>query len=132
MAMGLNRVEVIGNVGSEPEMRFMPNTGKPVTNFSVAYNHNYTKQDGEKVEETEWFKVVTWGKLAEICNQFIYSGQSVFVSGRVRLHEWKGKDGQTQSALEIQANQVIFLGKRAGTGDETEAVDELAPEDIPF
>ncbi len=140
--LSLNKAMIIGNVGGEPEMRFTPN-GNPVTSFSVATNRVYTTPDGERRQETEWFSVVTWNRLAENCNQFLTKGQRVYAEGRFHTRTWEGQEGQKHSRLEIIANRVIFLDKRASTsfseekGGEGEngeggEVDELAPEDIPF
>jgi single-strand DNA-binding protein len=146
--LSLNKAMIIGNVGTEPEMRFTPN-GNPVTSFSVATNRVYTTPDGERRQETEWFSVVTWNRLAENCNQFLTKGQRVYAEGRLHTRTWEGQDGQKHSRLEIIANRVIFLDKRAavpfseeraeegevgegGEGGEVGEVGELAPEDIPF
>jgi len=102
----LNKVMIIGNVGSEPEMRFTP-SGKSVTNFSVAVNDKF----GE-TEHTEWFKIVAWGKLGETCNQYITKGRQVFVEGRLETQKWEGEDGQTHYKTEVVASKVVFLGKR--------------------
>src|SRR4030043_314766 len=104
----LNRVMIIGNIGSEPEMRFTPN-GNPVTTFRVAANRVYTTSDGERRKETEWFTVVAWNKLAEQCNQFLSKGRLVYVEGRLRSRSWEGKDGKTHFTNEIVAEKVTFL-----------------------
>jgi len=109
----LNRVEIIGNVGKEAEMRFTP-SGKPVTSFSVAVNSKY----GEN-ESTEWFNIVTWNKLAETCNQYITKGQQVFVEGRLQTRSWEGQDGEKKYRTEVIANRVLFLGQRK-QGETTE------------
>ena len=134
--VSVNRMIIIGNLGSEPEMRFTPN-GRPVTSFSVATNRRYTTSDGERREETEWFTVVTWGRLAEQCNQFLAKGRLVYVEGRLRSHSWEGQDGQRHQRIEIIANRVLFLDRRpAGTlpeaGIDTGAEEDLEPSDIPF
>lgn len=124
----LNRLEVIGNVGSTAEMRFS-STGQPVTNFSLAYNHKFQK-GGEPQEETDWFSVVVWGKLAEVCNRFIFKGMKVYVAGRVTLHQWENAKGETKSRQEIQTNRVIFLSRpliKVGENIENEG-----PEELPF
>lgn len=128
----LNKVLLIGNVGTEPEMRFTPN-GKPVTSFRIATNRVFTAPDGERKRETEWFTVVTWSKLAESCNQFLTKGKRVYVEGRLRTRTWEGQDGQRRSQAEVVADRVLFLDRRAlaslpaeGTGEEIE------PEDLPF
>lgn len=130
----LNKVMIIGNLGSDPEMRFTPN-GRPVTSFSVATNRAYSTPEGERKEETEWFTVVTWNKLAEQCNQFLTKGRLVYAEGRLHNSTWEGTDGQKHSRTEIIANRVTFLDRQSPnvTGEKVEeAVDNLNPEDIPF
>ncbi len=132
----LNKVMIIGNLGSEPEMRFTPN-GQPVTSFRVATNRVYTTPEGERKEETEWFTVVAWSKLAEQCNQFLTKGRLVYAEGRLRTHTWESQDGQKHYRTEIIANSVTFLDRQAtvplpeGKVEEGGS-DELEPEDIPF
>jgi single-strand DNA-binding protein len=89
----LNRAMIIGNLGGDPEMRFTPN-GNPVTSFNVATNRVYNTADGERKEETEWFTVVTWNRLAETCNQYLTKGQKVYAEGRLHNRTWDGQDGQ--------------------------------------
>ena len=134
----LNKIMVIGNVGSDPEMRFTPN-GKPVTSFPLATNRFFTTSDGERKRETEWFDVVTWDRQAESCNQFLTKGQRVYVEGRLRTRSWDGQDGQRRFRVEINANRVIFLDRRAGPGDapegehfEYEYEGAIGPEELPF
>ena len=143
--VSVNRIIIIGNLGSEPEMRFTPN-GRPVTSFSVATNRRYTTSEGERREETEWFTVVTWARLAEQCNQYLTKGRLVYVEGRLRTHTWEGQDGQRRSRNEIVADRVSFLDRQAvaplpeekveETGPEEKieetGTDELEAEDIPF
>ena len=143
--VSVNRIIIIGNLGSEPEMRFTPN-GRPVTSFSVATNRRYTTSEGERREETEWFTVVTWARLAEQCNQYLTKGRLVYVEGRLRTHTWEGQDGQRRSRNEIVADRVSFLDRQAvaplpeekveetGTEEKVEetGTDELEAEDIPF
>jgi single-strand DNA-binding protein len=134
--VSVNKMIVIGNLGSEPEMRFTPN-GRPVTSFSVATNWRYTTSEGERREETEWFTVVTWGRLAEQCNQFLNKGRLVYVEGRLRTHSWEGQDGQKHYRNEIVASRVNFLDRQAvATLPEEKpgesALTEVEPEDIPF
>ena len=128
----LNKVMIIGNLGSEPEMRFTPN-GNPVTSFRVATNRVFTTADGERKTETEWFNVVTWNKLAEQCNQFLAKGRLVYAEGRLRTHTWEGQDGQKHYRTEIVANRITFLGRQgAGALSEEERVEEPEPDDMPF
>ena len=136
--VSVNRMTIIGNLGSEPEMRFTP-SGRPVTSFSVATNWRYTTSEGERKEETEWFTVVAWGKLAEQCNQFLAKGRLVYIEGRLRMNTWEGQDGQKRYRNEIVANIVRFLdrqGTAAAEGKTEESEEsiegELEPENIPF
>jgi single-strand DNA-binding protein len=136
----LNKLTIIGNVGNEPEMRFTPN-GKPVTSFSVATNWLYTSSEGERRQETEWFNVVAWNRLAEQCNQFLAKGRLVYAEGRIHTRNWEGQDGQPHSKIEVIASRVIFLERR-GTSVlpddkiedrmEESTIAELEPEDLPF
>jgi len=135
----VNKMIIIGNLGGEPEMRFTPN-GNPVTSFSVATNWRYTTSQGERKEETQWFTVVTWNRLAEQCNQFLTKGRLVYAEGRLRTRSWDGQDGQKHFSNEIIANKVTFLDKQAaaplpeekeGKTEEPEA-GEIEPEDVPF
>ncbi|MFC1921014.1 single-stranded DNA-binding protein [Chloroflexota bacterium] len=139
--VSVNRMIIIGNLGSEPEMRFTPN-GRPVTSFSVATNRRYTTSEGERREETEWFTVVTWGRLAEQCNQFLGKGRLVYVEGRLRSHSWEGQDGQKRYRNEIVADRVSFLDRQSSThlseertdigSTDISGTDDLEPDDIPF
>jgi single-strand DNA-binding protein len=136
--VSLNKIMIIGNIGSEPEMRFTP-SGNPVTSFRVATNRVYTTVDGERKEETDWFTVVAWGRLAEQCNQFLGKGQRVYAEGRLHTRSWEGQDGQRYFRAEIVANRVLFLDRRAAAAPvpdekvaETGGIGELEPEDIPL
>lgn len=139
--VSVNKITVIGNLGNEPEMRFTP-SGRPVTSFRVATNWRYTTPEGERKEETEWFTVVAWGRLAEQCNQFLTKGRLVYIEGRLRLRTWDGQDGQRHARNEIVADRVKFLDRQpigmAGenkpevkTEEGTESGD-LEPDDLPF
>ena len=134
--VSVNRITVIGNLGSEPEMRFTP-SGRPVTSFRVATNWRYTTPEGERKEETEWFSVVAWGRLAEQCNQFLTKGRLVYVEGRLRLRTWDGQDGQRRARNEIVADRVKFLDRQAAVTTaenkpEESETGEIEPDDIPF
>ncbi len=128
----LNKVMIIGNVGTDPEMRFTPN-GNPVTSFRIAASRTYTTPDGERRQETEWFSVVTWNKLAETCNQFLTKGQRAYVEGRLQTRSWEGQDGQRRTRVEIVANRVLFLDRRAVAALPEETGEEgIEPDEIPF
>lgn len=130
----LNKVMVIGNLGADPEMRFAP-SGSPVTTFRIASSRTFTTKEGEKRQETEWFTVVTWDKLAENCNQFLSKGRKAYVEGRFKTRSWEDKEGVKRYATEIIASQVIFLD-RSGAAPLPEEVEEggegVPPEELPF
>ena len=109
--MTMNKILVIGNLGGDPEMRYMP-SGDPVTSFSVATSWRYRTRDGEQREETEWFRVNAWGRLAETTNQYLTKGSKVYVEGRLQSRTWQGQDGQTRFSNEIRASDVRFLDPR--------------------
>ena len=111
MGRGLNKVMLIGNLGRDPEMRYTP-SGKPVTSFSVASSRSWVSSDGERREETEWFNVVAWGNLAEICNQHLARGQQVYIEGRLQTRSWEDNNGQRHFRTEVVANEMIILGHR--------------------
>ena len=111
----LNKMLVIGNVGRDPEMRYTPN-GNAVTSFSLAVNRRYTPPNGEPQEETEWFDITAWNRLAETCNNYVTRGMKVYVEGRLRSRSWVGQDGQTRFRNEIVANTVTFLNRPQGQG----------------
>jgi single-strand DNA-binding protein len=132
----VNKMIIVGNLGSEPEMRFTPN-GNPVTSFRVATNWRFTNSQGERREETEWFTVVTWNRLAEQCNQFLTKGRLIYVEGRLRTRNWEGQDGEKRFRNEIVADNVTFLDRQAAAAAPEDKVEEaetgdLDPEDIPF
>jgi single-strand DNA-binding protein len=114
MGRGLNKVMIIGNLGRDPEMRYTP-SGRPVTSFNVATNRSWTSYDGERREETEWFNVVAWGSLAEICNTHLRKGQQVYIEGRLQTRGWEDDDGKRHFRTELVANEMIILGERNST-----------------
>ncbi len=111
----MNKITVIGNLGRDPEMRYTPN-GQSVTSFSVASTRRYTTTDGERKEETEWFRVNAWGRLADTCNQYLTKGQQVYVEGRLSSRLYQAQDGQTRVSLDIYLTDMQLLGRR-GDGD---------------
>jgi len=138
---------LVGNLGKDPEMRYTP-SGKPVTSFSVATSHQYTNNNGETVKETAWFRVTTWGKQAEVCNQYLKKGSKVLIEGRLTADAasggprvWTGQDGTPRASFEVNANTVRFLSSRNdGGGGESVGSGEMGPgsflgapeDDIPF
>lgn len=144
----MNKVTIIGNLGSDPEMRYTP-SGQSVTQFSVATNRRYTAPDGERREETEWFRVNTYGRLADVANQYLTKGQQVYVEGRLRSSAYVGRDGQPRASLDVHASDIQFLGSRRdsdgdyGGGDSYGSGGSRAPavsggggyddvDDLPF
>ena len=130
----LNKVMIIGNVGTDPEMRFTPN-GNPVTSFRVATSRVFTTPEGERKQETEWFTVTAWNKLAESCNQYLTKGKRAYIEGRLRSRVWEGQDGQKRTQVEIVAERVLFLDRQAATAplkEEAKADEEIEAEDLPF
>ncbi len=111
MGRGLNKVMIIGYVGREPEMRYTP-SGRPVTSFSVATSRSWTSAEGERREETEWFNVVAWGNLAEICKAHLSKSQQVYVEGRLQTRGWEDETGKKHFRTELVANEMILLGER--------------------
>ncbi len=129
--MSLNKVLLIGNVGNDPEMRYTPN-GNPVTDFRMAVNRRYTTSEGEQREETEWFSVSAWGRLAEQVNQYLAKGRRVYVEGRLSSRAYIDREGQPKASLDVNAFTVLFLD-RAGAapyaeGDAAPAQQDGGPE----
>ncbi len=138
MSRGLNKVMIIGHLGKDPEMRYTP-SGRPVTTFTVAVSRSWNSADGERHAETEWFNVVAWGNLAEICKQYLAKGQQVYVEGRLQTRRWDDKEGQKHTSVEIVANEMMMLGDRrdashgADEGSLAAEGESSAPEDeFPF
>lgn len=149
--MNLNRAQIIGNLTRDPESRSTPN-GQSVCSFSIATTHTYKDASGQKVEKPEYHSIVAWGKLAEICTQYLGKGRKVYAEGRLQTREWTSQDGQKRTRTEIVAENVILLDRASGGGapgaarpmggsnsmEEPVAVpiqnldDEIKIEDIPF
>ena len=111
MSRDLNKVMIIGHLGRDPEMRYTP-SGRPVTTFTVATNRTWNTSDGEKHNETEWFNVVSWGNLAEICKQYLGKGQQVYIEGRLQTRRWEDADNIKRTSVEIVASEMMILGDR--------------------
>ena len=109
----MNRLMLSGNLGSDPELRYTPN-GSEVATFSLATSHKYTTSAGEKREETTWFRVSAFGKIADSCNEYLEKGSYVVVLGRLKASPWVGKDGQAQAGLKCVADSVEFGPRREG------------------
>jgi single-strand DNA-binding protein len=158
MARSLNKVQLIGNLTRDPELRYTP-SGTAVCSFSIATNRNWTTDTGEKKDEVEFHRIVAWNKLAELCSQFLVKGRKVFVEGRLQTRSWAAQDGTQKQTTEIIINDMILLdSKKSGEQEvaeveeavkepkkaakaadkkeekteETPKEDEIAPDDIPF
>jgi len=130
MGRGLNKVMIIGHLGRDPELRYTP-SGRPVASFSVATSRAWTSSEGERREETEWFNVVAWGNLAEICKAHLTKGQQVYVEGRLQTRGWEDENGTRHYRTELVASEMILLGDRRTTQD-TSDTDILSEDDYPF
>lgn len=116
MARGINKVIIVGNVGGDPETRYMP-SGSAVTNLTVATNESWKdKQTGEKKERTEWHRVAMFNRLAEIAAEYLRKGSQVYIEGKLRTRKWQDKDGQDRYTTEIIADEMQMLGGRGGGG----------------
>jgi single-strand DNA-binding protein len=116
MARGINKVILVGNLGKDPENRYLP-SGKAVTNFSIATSESWKdKQTGEQKEQTEWHNIVMYDRLAEIAAEYLRKGSQVYVEGRLRTRKWQDKEGRDRYTTEIIANEMQMLGARGGAG----------------
>ncbi len=126
--MAINKVIVIGNLGADPVVRPLPNSGQNVANFSLATTERFTDRNGAKQQRTEWLRVVAFGRLAETCERFLSKGRQVYVEGRLTTRQYEAKDGGGKRyRTEIVARQIRFLGKHPD-GAEAKATEE----EIPF
>ncbi len=127
--MAVNKVIVSGNLGANPVVRALPNSGQNVANFSLATNERFTDRNGAKQERTEWHRVVAFGRIADICQQFLSKGRQIYVEGRLTTRQYEAKDGSGKRyRTEIVARQLRLLGNRANDN----APKAQASEDIPF
>jgi single-strand DNA-binding protein len=161
MARSLNRVQLIGNLTRDPELRYTPQ-GTAVCSFSIATNRNWTTDTGEKKEEVEFHRIVSWNKLAELCSQFLVKGRKVYVEGRLVTRQWSAQDGTQKQTTEIVISDMILLDSKRPENletngetvpepeeekaepkktkkqdkevakEETNTEDEIVPDDIPF
>jgi len=124
---GVNKVIIVGRLGTDPEVRYT-NNGTAVTNFSVATSENWSDKEGNKQERTEWHRIVVWGKMGEICSQYLKKGRQVFLEGRIQTRSWEDKEGQKRYTTEIVAQNVQFLGNKEGTSTSATGGDVQAPQ----
>jgi single-strand DNA-binding protein len=142
--MSVNKAILVGNLGRDPEIRYLP-SNQPVANFSIATTESFNDRSGAKQERTEWHNIVAFGKLAEVCGQYLKKGRQVYVEGRISTRQYEAKDGSGKRyRTEIVAQTVQFLGGRPGAGSAMEEPDfaggnqvdagppRMDDEDIPF
>lgn len=144
-ARSLNKVQLIGNLTRDPELRYTPQ-GTAVCTIGMATNRTWVTESGEKREETEFHRIVAWNKLAELCSQLLFKGRRVYVEGRLQTRQWTGQDGQPRQATEIVIEDMLVLDNKRQEGTEETQVSETEPvvaapaavadtavaEDIPF
>ena len=137
----VNKVILVGRLGKDPEIRYTPD-GAMVTNFTIATDESWKDKNGEKVQKTEWHRIVTFRKLAEICGKYLSKGKLVFIEGKIQTRSWEDKDGNRRSTTEIVANNMQMLDtKGAAKPDESTGYDAMPPfpdgesiqeDDVPF
>lgn len=140
MSRGINKVIALGNLGKDPETKFLP-SGQAVCNFSLAVTASWKdKQTGEIKERTEWMNIEVWGKQAEACQEYLQKGSQCYVEGEMRTEKWQDKDGHDRWTTKIRADNTLFLGSRSGAPNHDTSGKAPAPEpkndefedDIPF
>ena len=120
--MSVNKVILLGRLGQDPELKYTPN-GSAVCSFSLATSENWVDKAGQKQERTEWHRIVVWGKLGELCNQYLAKGRQCFLEGRIQTRSWDDKEGQKRYMTEINATSVQFLGASSERGAQVSATE---------
>ena len=120
---GVNKVILVGNLGKDPEIRYTPG-GVAVANFTLATSENWTSKEGKKETKTEWHRIVSFGRLAEICGEYLNKGKQVYIEGKIQTRQWEDKDGNKRYTTEIVANTLQMLGR-------AEKAEEAAPAGMP-
>lgn len=142
---GVNKVILVGNLGRDPEVRYTK-SGQAVASFSLATSERWTGKDGSKEEKTEWHRITAWGKLGEICGEYLSKGKQVYIEGRLQTREWEDKDGNKRQTTEIVANNMTMLGQAGGDtsgggpqrgssgghSGSSGGPDDFEDDDIPF
>jgi single-strand DNA-binding protein len=139
---GVNKVILVGNLGADPDLRHTP-SGTAVSNLRLVTTEVFTNREGEKTKRTEWHRVVVFGRLAEICNQYLKKGRQVYIEGRLQTREWEDKSGDKRYTTEIVATNMVMLGRAGDAGESAaqefpaeEAATQEAPagqeDDLPF
>ena len=133
---GVNKVILVGRLGADPEVRYT-SSGTAVAKFNLATSENWKDKDGSKQEKTEWHRVVAFGKLGEICGEYLSKGKQVYVEGKLQTRSWDDKDGNKKYTTEVNINSMVMLGSGDGGGKEVAASSEpqsfpSSEDDIPF
>ena len=132
---GVNKAIIIGNLGADPELRYTTG-GQAVADLRIATSRRWKDRNGEAQEETQWHRVVVWGKQAEQCKEYLAKGRQAYVEGRLQTRQWEDRDGNKRYTTEIVAQQVQFLSGRSGSEQEppqrSAPVDDIPEDDIPF
>lgn len=132
MARGVNKVILIGNLGDDPELRYT-GSGTAVCNMSLATNETYTDNDGNEVQNTEWHDVVAWGRLGEICNEYLQKGSQVYFEGKLQTRSWDDQNGNTRYSTEVKAREMMFLdSNRQGAPDAESLSQDRGYQDEDF
>lgn len=128
----LNKVILIGRLGQNPELRYLPQTERAVARFTMATNERYFNPNTNESDiRVEWHRIVAWGKLAEFCEKYLTQGKQIYLEGKLRTRSWQDKEGNKRFTTEIEARDIIFLGKREETQEEEESYSESPPPNIP-
>jgi len=130
---GVNKVILVGNLGKDPEVKYLDN-GVPVANFSLATTESYKNKQGERVNQTEWHNIVLWRGLAEVAEKYLKKGASVYIEGKIKTRKWEDKEGVTKYTTEILGDNMTMLGGRPMSESKTEEVSEPenSKDDLPF
>jgi single-strand DNA-binding protein len=129
----LNKVQLLGNLGKDPEVRYTA-SGKAMATFSLATSYTWRDQEGNDQEKTEWHRIVAWGRLGEICGEYLSKGKQVFIEGRIQSRDWEDQDGNKRTTMEIIATDLIMLsgsGSGAGQGRESREVEDRQRKQAP-
>jgi single-strand DNA-binding protein len=126
----INKVILIGNLGGEPEVRYTP-SGTAIANFSLATTDQWTTKEGGKEEKTEWHKIVAFGRLGEVCGEYLHKGKQVYIEGRIQTRAWEDKEGIKRYTTEIVANSMQMLGSAKRESDSADRMNERPPVEEP-
>ena len=133
--MAVNKVILIGRLGKNPETKYLEN-GSSVSNFTLATSRNYKDKQGNKVEDTEWHRIVAFGRIAEICSQYLLKGSQVYIEGRLKTREWKDKEGTRHWTTEVITERMRMLGNRSDNRNDSVSADKVTDNavetDVPF